>query len=114
MKTFLGVLFLLSILPAIATRVNVSIFNRLCSKQLLPWAVFCVEDDRMTLDRYFDMVVSKNGADVQEHFTAGSHKLKERRIGLTGDVLDRVGDTSQSIVVCYYKKRNDRLETTTA
>ena len=113
MKAFLGVLFLLSILPAIATRVNVSIFNRLCSKQLLPWTVFCVEDDRMTLDRYFNTVVSKSGADVQEYLTAGSHKLEETHIGLTRDILDHVGNTSKSIV-CYYKKRNDRLETTTA
>ena len=113
MKAFLGVLFLFSILPAMATSVKVSIFNRLCSKQLLPWTVFCVEDDRMTLDRYFNMVVSKSGADVQEHLTAGSHKLEETHIGLTRDILDHVGDTSKSIVR-YYKKRNDRLETTTA
>ena len=94
------------------TRVNVSIFNRLCSKQLLPWTVFCVEDDRMTLDCYFHMVVSKSGADVQKHLTAGNHKLEETYIGLTRNILDHMGDTSKSII-CYYKKRNDRLETTT-
>ena len=62
--------------------VNILIFDSLCSRQLLLWTVFCVEDDRMTLDHSFDMVVIKSGANVQEHLTAGSHKLEERVLDL--------------------------------
>ena len=71
MKLLFGILLLFSTLPAMAILVNVSIFDNLCSKQLLPWTVFCIEDDRMTLDRCFEMVVNKSGADIEEHLTAG-------------------------------------------
>ena len=78
-----------------AILVNASIFDSSCSKQLLPWTVFSIEDERMTLDRCFEVVVNKSATNIQEHIASGGHKLEEVRIGQTRDVLDRVGDTSK-------------------
>ena len=94
MKLFYRVL--LFIFPAfMAILVNASIFDSSCSKLLLPWTVFSIEDERMTLDRCFEVVVNKSATNIQEHIASGGHKLEEVRIGQTRDVLDRVGDTSK-------------------
>lgn len=58
MKLLNCVLPPLDVLALMAILVNAS---SSCLKQLLPWTVFCVEDDWMTLDGCFEMVVSKNG-----------------------------------------------------
>ena len=81
-----------------AILVSACILDSTCSKQLLPWTVFSVEDDRMTLDGCFEMAVSRSGSVVQEHLTGG-YKLEEARVGLTRDALDRVGDTSESTAI---------------
>ena len=68
MKLFYRVL--LFIIPAfMAILVNASIFYSSCSKQLLPWTVFSIEDERMTLDRCFDVVVNKSATNVQANYS---------------------------------------------
>ena len=62
--------------------VNVSVFDSSCSRTLLSWTVFSLEDDRMTLGGLFDMV---------------GPELDESRVGQTRDLLDRVGDTCKSL-----------------
>ena len=94
MKLFCRVLFVL-FATCMAILVNASIFDSSCSKQLLPWTVFSIEDERLTLDGCFEVVVSKSAANVQEHIASDGHKLAEVRVGQTMDVLDHVGDTSK-------------------
>ena len=53
---------------------------------------FRIEDERMTLESLFEMVVARSEASVQEHLR--DHHLEESRVGDTKDVLERVGDTS--------------------
>ena len=74
--------------------VNVSVYDASCSRLLIPWTVFCIEDERMTLEGLFETVVARSEASVQEHLE--DHHLDESRAGDTKDVLDRVGDTSKS------------------
>ena len=94
MKLFCRVLFVI-FATSMAILVNASIFDSSCSKQLLPWTVFSIEDERMTLDNCFEVVVSKSATNIQEHIASGGHKLEEVRVGQTRDVLDRVGDASK-------------------
>ena len=68
MKLFYRVL--LFIFPAfMAILVNASIFDSSCSKQLLPWTVFSIEDERMTLDRCFEVVVNKSATNIQANYS---------------------------------------------
>ena len=64
-----------------AILVNLSIFDTaraLNRYRYFPGLSFVL---RMTLDRCFEMVVNNNGADIEEHLTAGCYKLEETRIG---------------------------------
>ena len=49
------------------------------------------EDDRITVQGYYEMVVSKQPADVQDHLS--DHILDEVRVGNTKNELDIVGNT---------------------
>ena len=49
------------------------------------------EDERMTVQSYYEMVVSKQPADIQEHLN--DHILDEVRVGQAKNELDKVGDT---------------------
>ena len=79
--------------------VNASVFDASCSRLLISWTVFCIEDERMTLESLFEMVVARSEASVQEHLK--DHHLDESRVGDTKDVLDRVGDTSKSSFISF-------------
>lgn len=74
-----------------AALVSSSILDSSYSKTLLPWTIYMPEDDRMTVQGYYEMVVSKQPADVQEHFN--DHILDEVRVGNTKNELDKVGNT---------------------
>ena len=58
-----------------AVLVSSSIFDLSCSKILLLWMIYMPEDDRITVQGYYEMVVSKQPADVQEHLN--DHVLDE-------------------------------------
>ena len=49
------------------------------------------EDDRITVQGYYEMVVSKQPADVQDPLS--DHILDEVRVGNTKNELDKVGNT---------------------
>ena len=42
--------------------VNVCVFDGSCSRLLISWTVYCLEDERMTLESLFEMVVAKSEA----------------------------------------------------
>ena len=58
------------------------------------------EDDRITVQGYYEMVVSKQPADVQEHLR--DHILDEVRVGNTKDELDKVGNTG---IFCMHTRK---------
>ena len=74
------------------TLVNVCVYDSSCSRQLVQWTVFSIDDERMTLGSLFDMVTSRSEPSIRDHLD--NHHLEESRVGSTKDVLDRVGDTS--------------------
>ena len=58
------------------------IFDSLCSKTLLPWTSYMPEDAyRITVQGHYEMVVSKQPADVQDHLS--DLILDEVRVGNT-------------------------------
>ena len=85
-----------------AALVSLSIFDSSCSKTLLPWTIDIPEDDRMTIQRYYEMMVSKQPANVQEHLN--DHSLEEVRVGNTKNELDKVGNTGIHVILyCDFK-----------
>ena len=62
-----------------AALVSSFIFDSICSKTLLPWTIdHPTEDDRMVRS-YYEMVVSKQPAEIKEHLS--DHILEEVRVG---------------------------------
>ena len=57
------------VLKLMATILSTFIFDSSCSKTLLPWTIYMLEDDRITVQAYYEMVVSKQPADVQDHLS---------------------------------------------
>ena len=61
------------VLKLMATLVNSFIFDSSCSETLLPWTIYMYmympEDDRITVQGYYEMVVSKQPAVVQDHLS---------------------------------------------
>ena len=64
------------------------------------------EDDRITVQAYYEMVVSKQPADVQDHLS--DHILDEVRVGNTKNELDKVGNTGIDalIFLCACKSKS--------
>ena len=73
-----------------ATLVSTYFFYSSCSKTLLSWTIYMPEDNRITVQGYYEMVVSKQLADVQEHMR--DHILDEVRVDNTKDELDKMGN----------------------
>ena len=65
------------------------VFDASCSRLLILWTVFYIEDERMTLESLFEMARKT------------THDLHESTVGDTKDVLDRVGDTSKSSFISF-------------
>ena len=82
------------VLKLMATLVNSFIFDISCFKTLLPWTIYMPKDDRITVQGYYKMVVSKQPADVQDHLS--NHISDEVRVGNTKNELDKVGNTGIS------------------
>ena len=72
-----------------------------CSRLLVSWTVYSLQDERMTLGDLFEMVVARSEPSVQEHLDH-DHHLDECRVGSTKEELDLVGDTRKS--ACYLGK----------
>ena len=68
--------------------VNVSVFDASCSRLLISWTVFCIQDERMTLESLFEMVVARSEASVQEHLNDHHDE-------------SRVGDTMVTQKMCW-------------
>ena len=88
------------VLKLMATLVNWFIFDSSC---LLPWTIHMPEDDRITVQGYYEMVVSKQPADVQDPLS--NHILDEVRVGNTKNELDKVGNTSIGVSIFYVHAR---------
>ena len=96
-------LYAVLVLNLMATLVNSFIFDSLCSKTLLPWTIYMPEDDRITVQGYYEMVVSKQPADVQDHLS--DHILDEVRVGSTKNELDKVGNTGiGALIFCVHAR----------
>ena len=50
-----------------------------------------MEDERQTLNGYFEMVVARSDETTQAHLN--DHKLEEARVGKSKDALDAVSHT---------------------
>ena len=87
-----------------AALVSSFIFDVSCSKTLLPWTIYTYtpDDDMMTVQRFFEKVVSKQPAGIQEHLS--DHALDEVRVGRTKNDLDKVGNTGMEVCIhtCMY------------
>ena len=58
------------VLRLMATLVNLFFFDSSCSKTLLPWTIYMLEDAyRITVQGYYEIVVSKQPADAQDHLS---------------------------------------------
>ena len=78
-----------------ATLVNSFILDSSFSKTLPPWAIYM--PNRITIQGYYKMVVSKQPADVQDHLS--DHILDEVQVSNTKNELDKVG-TGALISAC--------------
>ena len=56
------------VLKLMATLVNSFIFDSSCSKTLLPWMIYMPKDDRITVQGYYEMVVSKQPGEWSRPF----------------------------------------------
>ena len=81
-----------------STLVSVCVLDTSCSRLLVSWTVYSLQDERMTLGDLFEMVVARSEPSVQEHIDQ-YHHLDESRVGSTKEELDLVGDTRKSS--CY-------------
>ena len=81
-----------------STLVSVCVLDTSCSRLLVSWTVYSLQDERMTLGDLFEMVVARSepSARVQERLHQ-DHHLDESRVGRTKDELDLVGDTCKSL-----------------
>ena len=88
------------VLKLMATIVSTFIFDSSFSKTLLPWTIYMLEDDRITVQAYYEMVVSKQPADVQDHLS--DHILDQVWVGNTKNELDKVGNTGIGALIFLY------------
>ena len=61
------------------------------------------EDDRITVQGYYEMVVSKQPADVQDPLS--NHILDEVQVGNTKNELGKVGNTRIGALIFYVNAR---------
>lgn len=88
----------LTAILVMAALVSSFIFDSSCSKTLLPWTIYTPgDDDRMTVQTFYGMVVSKQSTEVQEHLK--DHILEEVRVGHTKNELDIVGNSGRYPIV---------------
>ena len=70
--------------------VNASIYDRCCSQTVLPWTIFVLGDDSLSLSDFYERVIRHDHGCQPE-----GHKLKEARVGQSKESLDSVSDLIQ-------------------
>lgn len=66
--------------------VNVSVYDRCCSQTVVPWTIFDVGDDSLSLSAFYERVIREHDCQLVEH------ELKEARVGRSKENLDSVND----------------------
>jgi len=73
---------------------SLAIYDLCCAKTLLPWTIFELGDDRMSLrDFYRHIAISRSILSEDS-----SHELKEARVGRTKDSLDPISDLGKALI----------------
>ena len=66
--------------------VNASVYDHYCSRSVLPWTIFDVGDDSLSLSGFYQLIVIRHSVQVEEH------ELREARVGKSKESLDSVSD----------------------
>ena len=74
--------------------VNASVYDRCCSQTVLPWTIFDVGDDGLSLSAFYERVIRDHDCQPEEH------ELKEARVGRSKENLDSVSDLGEYTFYC--------------
>ena len=70
--------------------VNTSVYDRCCSQTVLPWTIFDLGDDSVSLSDFYEHVI-RHDHDCQPE----GHELKEARVAQSKESLDSVSDLGE-------------------
>ena len=65
--------------------VSASVYDRCCSRSILPWTIFDVGDDSLSLSDFYQRI-------FRDCVQAEEHELREARVGRSKESLDPVSD----------------------
>ena len=84
--------------------VTTSVYDASCSRSLLDWTIFSVDDERVSVDAFYETALSTCGPGTRQHLTQYKHCVEEVKVGEKMDCLIRIGNTgsSMSISSCIY------------
>ena len=66
--------------------VSASVYDRCCSRSILPWTIFDVGDDSLSLRDFYQRIIIRDCVQAEEH------ELREARVGRSKESLDSVSD----------------------
>ena len=74
-------------------------FDRCCSKSILPWTIFDLGDATVSLGDFYHRIIQDCHIELEEH------ELEEARVGWSKEKLDPVSDLGEysvsALCVCY-------------
>ena len=79
-----------------AVLVNSSMFDRCCSKSVLPWTIFDLRDSTVSLGDFYLCIIQERDCQIKEH------ELEEARVGWSKEQLDPVTLVSTLYLRCVY------------
>ncbi len=59
--------------------VNCSLFDSGCKRTLISWTVYCIEDERLSIQGLYDMLVDGCDEEIKQHVT--DHTIEEAKVG---------------------------------
>ena len=68
---------------------NSSVFDRCCSKSVLPWTIFDLGDSTVSLGDFYLRIIQERDCQIEEH------ELEEARVGWSKEQLDPVSDLGE-------------------
>lgn len=80
-------------MPAVNALVNVSVYDKCCSKIVLPWTISEIENDEMSINELYDSVIQD--IDVNEH------ELWEAKVGQDVNNLFPVKKLDKCVCIQY-------------
>ena len=66
--------------------VSASVYDRCCSRSILPWTIFDVGDDSLSLSDFYQCVL------IRDCIQAEEHELREAQVGRSKESLDSISD----------------------